>query len=136
MRSRFALILALLVLFSSPTARSQSTTNAAPNPLEAAIARLTTNPEYAGFRVGIEVVEIDSGRILFAAGEHQSLNPASNEKIVDDCDSLATLHSEYRFETGIYGSSSKGPVISGGLVIRGYGDPSLSRGDCTRWRAN
>src|SRR5439155_22144213 len=39
------------------------------------------------------------------------------------------LHPEYRFETGIYGPSTKGSVLSGALVLRGYGDPSLRAAD-------
>src|SRR4051812_34893411 len=105
-----ALVIALGVALPRP-ASSQS------NPPGAAVAkelaRLAASEDVRGFHVGVEVVEIDTGRVMAAAGEHQPLNPASNEKLVTTVAVLSKLRPEYRFETGIYGPSTKGSVLSG-----------------------
>src|SRR5258708_31424611 len=133
MRSSFrlaavtAFALAAVQLGTTRTASSQA--SAPSSNVAKTLAHLAANDEYKGFRVGVEVVEVETGRVLAAAGEHQPLNPASNEKIVTTLAVLSLLHPEHRFETGLYGSSSKGPVLSGAITLRGYGDPSLRVGD-------
>lgn len=99
------------------------------NKVQKTLAHLAANEEYKGFRVGVEAVEVETGNVVAAAGEHQPLNPASNEKIVTTLAVLSMLHPEHRFETGLYGPSTKGPVLSGAITLRGYGDPSLRVGD-------
>ena len=69
----------------------------------AELSRLASSSEVKGFQVGVEVIEIDTGRVLASGGEHQPLNPASNEKLVTTAAVLSLLHPEHRFETGIYG---------------------------------
>jgi serine-type D-Ala-D-Ala carboxypeptidase/endopeptidase (penicillin-binding protein 4) len=125
---RAAIVAVTVATVSLPRpASSQSTPPSAAVAKE--LARLAASEDVRGFHVGVEVVEIDTGRVLAAAGEHQPLNPASNEKLVTTVAVLSKLHPEYRFETGIYGPSTKGSVLSGALVLRGYGDPSLRAAD-------
>ncbi|MGZ3416527.1 MAG: D-alanyl-D-alanine carboxypeptidase/D-alanyl-D-alanine endopeptidase [Polyangiales bacterium] len=126
-RKRASLLAAVLFLLPS-SASSQANAQKA-SAAQGELARLAANAEYKGFHVGVEAIEIDTGRVLVAAGEHQALNPASNEKIVTAITALHYLHPEHRFETGLYGPSTKGPVLSGPLVLKGYGDPSLTVGD-------
>ncbi len=119
----FAVLAALFPREASSQSTPPKTSSAS-----AELARLAKSPDYKGFFVGVEAIEIDTGRVLVAGGEHQPLNPASNAKLVTAVAALALLHPEHRFETGLYGPSTKGPVLSGPLVLRGYGDPSLSTG--------
>ncbi len=131
---RLVAALAPMLVFSgllSTTAPREASSQSAPPPSLVAkeLARLAAGSEVKGFHVGVEVVEIETGRVLAAAGEHQPLNPASNEKIVTAITVLSMLHPEFRVETGLFGPSTKGSVLSGSLVLRGYGDPSLRVGD-------
>lgn len=120
----------MLGMSSAPrSASSQTTPKGGGAGVVAELQHLASSQEVKGFRVGVEAIEIDSGRVLVAAGEHQALNPASNAKVVTAITALALLHPEHRFETGLYAASAKGPVISGPIVLRGYGDPSLKTGD-------
>jgi D-alanyl-D-alanine carboxypeptidase/D-alanyl-D-alanine-endopeptidase (penicillin-binding protein 4) len=112
-----------------PRPASSQATPGKPSQAQGELSRLAASAEYKGFRVGVEAIEVDTGRVLVAAGEHQALNPASNEKLVTAITALHVLKPEHVFETGLYGPSTKGPVISGPLVLKGYGDPSLSTGD-------
>lgn len=122
-------LLAAMVVASAPRTASSQATTPKPSAAQGELARLAANSEYKGFHVGVEAIEIDSGRVLVAGGEHQPLNPASNEKLVTTAAALHLLHPEHRFETGLYGPSTKGPVLSGAVVLKGYGDPSLTVGD-------
>lgn len=128
-RRTLAAGVALLALASQPRTASSQATPAKTSQASSELARLATSAEYKGFHVGVEAIEIDTGRVLVAAGEHQALNPASNAKLVTAITALSVLKPEHRFETGLYGPSGKGSVLSGPLVLKGYGDPSLSTGD-------
>lgn len=122
--------LAAIALASAfvPRRASSQATPQKPSPAQAELSRLATGAEYKGFHVGVEAIEIDTGRVLAAGGEHQALNPASNAKLVTAIAALAILKPEHTFETGLYGPSTKGSVLSGPLVLKGYGDPSLTVG--------
>lgn len=128
-RRTAAAAIAFLALVSNPRLASSQASPAKPSQASGELARLAANAEYKGFHVGVEAIEIDTGRVLVAAGEHQPLNPASNAKLVTAITALSVLKPEHRFETGLYGPSGKGSVLSGPLVLKGYGDPSLSVGD-------
>jgi serine-type D-Ala-D-Ala carboxypeptidase/endopeptidase (penicillin-binding protein 4) len=125
----FSVIAGVAVLGGAPRSASSQATPPRTSEARAELARLASNSDYKGMFVGVEAIEVDTGRVVVAAGEHQALNPASNAKLVTAITALAVLKPEHVFETGLYGPSTKGPVLSGGLVLRGYGDPSLSVGD-------
>ncbi len=78
--------------------------------------------------VGVEVMEIDSGTVWAAYGEHTPLNPASNAKVFTAAASLALLHGSFRYQTTLSGAL-KGSSVDGPLVLRSNGDPSLATED-------
>lgn len=86
---------------------------------------ITRRPPLAGARLGVHVVSLDTGEVLFAHDERELLNPASNVKLVTSATALARLGPEYRFATEF---SCAQPVSRGAcktLYIKGKGDPSL-----------
>jgi D-alanyl-D-alanine carboxypeptidase/D-alanyl-D-alanine-endopeptidase (penicillin-binding protein 4) len=96
--------------------------------LDAAANAIASGRSLEGASVGIAVLDVDSGRLLAAHGEHLALNPASNAKLYTAGAALATLHGEHRYETTLTGKL-EGDAVAGGLGIRGYGDPSLATAD-------
>ena len=96
--------------------------------LDAAAHAIASSHSLEGAAVGIAVLDVDSGRLLAAVGEHLALNPASNAKLYTAAAALATLHGEHRYETTLTGKL-EGDAVSGPLAIRGYGDPSLLTAD-------
>ncbi len=74
------------------------------------------------------MLEVDTGKLLAAVGEHVPLNPASNAKLYTAAAALATLRGEHRYETTLTGRLD-GDAVSGPLAIRGFGDPSLTTSD-------
>ncbi len=80
-----------------------------------------------GDQIGISVVDVATGREVFAQRGDLPLNPASNMKLVTAAAALETLGPDFTMRTGVYGRIEGGRVAD--LVLRGRGDPSLSQGD-------
>jgi D-alanyl-D-alanine carboxypeptidase/D-alanyl-D-alanine-endopeptidase (penicillin-binding protein 4) len=69
---------------------------------------------------GIHVVEVATGRVLYAHNDDRLLLPASNLKILTSALALERLGPDYRFTTRVAREAS------GNVVLQGSGDPSLS----------
>ena len=79
------------------------------------------------------VVELPSGRVVFARNANLSLEPASNEKLSVTYAALVELGPSYRFPTEVLGEGRRvGSTWVGRLVLKGYGDPALSSSDLER----
>lgn len=126
MRGRIgvALMCAALALTGHVGAQSPA---AAP-PLATTLAPLIAPAVPAGARVSVVVMEAGSGRVMYERDPDAALNPASDTKLLTASTALAVLGADRRFTTGLYGAVSGG-VVTGPLVLRGDGDPSLSTGD-------
>ncbi len=124
----FAAVLgALLVLFAALAAISTSAPgqdSGLPGALGAAVE---ANP-IAGAEVGIAVRDVESGRVVFERNSQTLLNPASNAKLFTAAAALSLLGSEYTFDTAVFGQLVGG-ACAGPLVLKGYGDPSLTSAD-------
>ena len=79
------------------------------------------------------VVSLPSGKIVFARNADVSLEPASNEKLSVTYAALIELGPEYRFPTEVLGEGRRvGNTWKGQLVLKGFGDPTLSSADLKR----
>lgn len=78
--------------------------------------------------VGIKVVSLDSGRVLFEENAHKLLRPASNMKLYTVAAGLDRLSPDYRFQTSVYAPArpNAAGVVQGNLTIYGRGDPSIA----------
>jgi len=83
-------------------------------------------------RVGIAVLDVDSGRLLYGRSDNTLFNIASNVKLFTSASALALLGPEYRFKTALYGERGPDRTEYKNLYLRGYGDPTLSAEDL--WR--
>ncbi len=89
-------------------------------------------PAFAKAKIGVLVVESDSGKPVYARAEKTPLNAASNVKIVTSAAALSLLGPEYRWRTTLsVAAAPAGPAlapggeVAGDLVLRGGGDPTL-----------
>lgn len=96
-------------------------------PIKEAMAQLAVEVQRLGGTLGAQVIDVQSGEVLAAFGEHRPQNPASNAKLVTAAAALRVLGGHYRFHTGLYGKID-GEVVDE-LVLRGDGDPSLRTAD-------
>ena len=79
-------------------------------------------PEFPGLSLCLP------GDTLFARNAGLSLNPASTLKLYTTALAFEQLGPDHRFTTDVYrqGSLSNG-TLTGNLILRGGGDPALSR---------
>ncbi|MDB4994573.1 MAG: D-alanyl-D-alanine carboxypeptidase [Myxococcaceae bacterium] len=96
--------------------------------LEAAVRALANDSTFKDAQVAIAILDVDTGHLLASANEHMALNPASNAKVYTAAAALAMLHGDHRYETTLSGTAKNGEV-TGPLVLRGHGDPSLTTAD-------
>jgi D-alanyl-D-alanine carboxypeptidase/D-alanyl-D-alanine-endopeptidase (penicillin-binding protein 4) len=96
--------------------------------LQTRISEILAKPELSSATVGVKVVSLDTGRILFEENAGKLLRPASNMKLYTVAAALDRLSPDYRFVTSVYASSRPDPsgVVRGDLTIYGRGDPSIA----------
>jgi D-alanyl-D-alanine carboxypeptidase/D-alanyl-D-alanine-endopeptidase (penicillin-binding protein 4) len=87
-------------------------------------------PHVAPARSGAVALDLTTGTVLFAQNGGRSLAPASNEKLPLTYAALAKLGPAFRIETDVLGTGGQdGTVWNGALILKGNGDPTLSRAD-------
>ena len=96
--------------------------------LRAKISEVLARPELSSAMVGIKVVSLDNGRVLFEENATKLLRPASNMKLYTVAAALDRLSPDYRFSTSVYVSArpDSSGVVHGDLTIYGRGDPSIA----------
>ncbi|HEY4422706.1 MAG TPA: D-alanyl-D-alanine carboxypeptidase/D-alanyl-D-alanine-endopeptidase [Pyrinomonadaceae bacterium] len=125
-KNRRPLIPFLLILFSFSAAVAQQP-KTLPE-LQTRIKEMLAKPELSSAMVGIKVVSLDNGRVLFEENATKLLRPASNMKLYTVAAALDRLSPDYRFSTSVYADArpDAGGVVHGNLTIYGRGDPSIA----------
>ncbi len=109
---------------------------AGPAGLESKLAKALTAPSLSLGRTAALAVDMSTGTIVFAHNESLPVAPASNEKIPVSWAALSRLGVGYRFHTEVYGVGARaGATWDGDLVLKGFGDPTLSTTDLERLAA-
>jgi D-alanyl-D-alanine carboxypeptidase/D-alanyl-D-alanine-endopeptidase (penicillin-binding protein 4) len=131
MRYRAATLAAAFVALSSGGAAFAAAPTPSPLPTRLAVALARSG--VAPARSGAIVVDLRTGRTVFARNPWLSLAPASNEKLAVAFAALATLGPAFRMETTVLGRGRlEGGTWRGHLYLRGRGDPTLSRRSLAR----
>ncbi len=104
---------------------------AEPLTLQARIDAILAATFLAGATVGVHVVDLATGAVLYTRNAELPQNPASNVKLVTTAAALALLGPEHRYVTRVYidKKSLRGNTVVGDLYLRGGGDPSLITAD-------
>jgi D-alanyl-D-alanine carboxypeptidase/D-alanyl-D-alanine-endopeptidase (penicillin-binding protein 4) len=97
--------------------------------LQRKLANALRVPHVAPARSGAVAVDLAAGTVLFEQNGDRPLAPASNEKLPLTYAALR-LGGGFRIETDVLGQGQQdGTVWTGSLVLKGNGDPTLSRAD-------
>src|SRR5215211_5048431 len=122
-RRIFLLVCLLLFWISSAVAQPKTLPE-----LRSKISEILAKPELGPSMVGIKVVSLDTGRVLFEANAQKLLRPASNMKLYTVAAALDRLSPDYRFVTSVYATTrpDAAGVVHGNLTIYGRGDPSIA----------
>ncbi len=96
--------------------------------LQTKISEILARPELSSAMVGVKVVSLDTGRVLFEENAAKLLRPASNMKLYTVAAALDRLSPDYRFSTSVYATTRPDTtgVVRGNLTIYGRGDPSIA----------
>jgi D-alanyl-D-alanine carboxypeptidase/D-alanyl-D-alanine-endopeptidase (penicillin-binding protein 4) len=114
-------------------AASTAAVASGPAGLDSKLAKALTAPSLSLGRTAALAVDVSTGTIVFAHNESLPVAPASNEKIPVSWAALSRLGVGYRFHTEVYGVGSRaGATWVGDLVLKGFGDPTLSAADLER----
>jgi D-alanyl-D-alanine carboxypeptidase/D-alanyl-D-alanine-endopeptidase (penicillin-binding protein 4) len=98
--------------------------------LQRKLANALRVPHVAPARSGAVAVDLAAGTVLFEQNGDRPLAPASNEKLPLTYAALVRLGGGFRIETDVLGQGQQdGTVWTGSLVLKGNGDPTLSRAD-------
>jgi D-alanyl-D-alanine carboxypeptidase/D-alanyl-D-alanine-endopeptidase (penicillin-binding protein 4) len=100
--------------------------------MQAALREILADAALRHSRVGIRVMEARTGRLFFEKRGDVLMDPASNQKVLATTTALMRLGADWRFRTELAGPAPDADgVVSGDLVLRGSGDPTVTSADLT-----
>ena len=121
-----ALSLSLLALSLAAAA------GAAPRALEPRLDRALRVPHVSPAASAAFAIDLATGRAVYSRNASLSLLPASNEKLAVTYAALTALGPSFRIETDVLGAGQQvDSTWQGDLVLKGYGDPTLTPWDLT-----
>ena len=127
LRRRTQAILPLILLLSSQLFAAPARKAAPKRNLSQQIKAILSQEPLARAYWGIQVVELETGRVVYSQNSDQLFLPASNVKLFTTAAALSLASPEYRFRTTV---EAEGKIdngrLQGDLVIMGRGDPNIS----------
>ncbi len=110
-----------------------------PTPLVDPLEKLHTDIDavlegvlFTNANIGIKVVAVETGEVIYEKNSHKLHHPASTTKLFTAATALAKLGSDYRFETTLYTDTIvKGEVV-GNIYLKGRADPVLQPQDVVK----
>ena len=97
--------------------------------LNADIDKLLQNPIFTTASIGIKVVSVESGDVLYTKNAQKLHHPASTTKLFTAATALAKLGPNYRFITSLYAVTRTDAQIIDNIYLKGKGDPILQTED-------
>lgn len=125
-RNLLAVTVALFVTLPRPGLALDDKKRAEREALKASLMQVLQREPLSASRVGVHMLSLDDGSVVFSHNADELLNPASNVKLVTAAAALVTLGPEYRFETEFLVEPESDGIKARTLYVRGKGDPSLT----------
>ena len=75
--------------------------------------------------IGIKVVAVETGEVIYEKNSHKLHHPASTTKLFTAATALAKLGADYRFETTLYADAVVNGEVVGNIYLKGRADPLL-----------
>lgn len=90
------------------------------------IDSLATSPFLENGFIGISIKSVNSDKNIVEYNAKKSLTPASTLKLVSSATALIALGSDFKYITTLeYSGEIKDSILTGNIIIKGSGDPSL-----------
>ncbi len=106
-----------------------------PEQLAARIDAILADSLLTPTNVGIEIVSLKTGRVLYQRNAYKLFHPASNMKMLTTAAALHYLGPDFTLNTVLATDSAatiRDSVLSGDLYLKGYGNPQLDIEDLDR----
>jgi D-alanyl-D-alanine carboxypeptidase/D-alanyl-D-alanine-endopeptidase (penicillin-binding protein 4) len=117
----------LLAAFVAALVLVPPAAGAGQTPLARRLSRALAVPHVAKSRTAAVAIDLTTGKQLYAHNLSLPLIPASNQKLAVTYACLLALGPSYRFGTDVLGEGElDGSLWRGDIVLKGYGDPTLS----------
>ena len=101
--------------------------------IETVVNSWLKRPEIAHSRVGVEVMELPSGRLIYSHDGDKRLTPASTTKVITTSCAYELLGPNFQYKTTIDATGPvSGGVVKGDLLLQPSQDPSFNRSDLIR----
>lgn len=126
----FALCALALALPASVAARAETPRAATAPGLSSQLGRALRGQWLAPGRTAALAIDLRTGKVLFAHNATRPFIPASNEKLPVSWAVLTRLGAAATIPTEVVGDGVRaGSAWQGDLILKGYGDPTLSSSD-------
>lgn len=123
----------LVVVAAAAVAAPTAAAPATGRPLETRLARALTVPHVSPAWSSAVAVDLRTNAVVYSRRPTLPLAPASAEKLALSYALLVRLGPTYRIATEVLGRGTlDGTTWTGDVILRGYGDPTLSRADLDR----
>ncbi len=132
----FCALLCCTVLYSCTTS---STIEVPPLPspkpseavqrLQAKIEATLNDPSLVSSNVGVKVVSLVTGEVLYERDAEKLYHPASTMKLITAATALTKLGPNHRFHTTLYADRLEGSRVLGNIYLKGSGDPVFDSND-------
>jgi D-alanyl-D-alanine carboxypeptidase/D-alanyl-D-alanine-endopeptidase (penicillin-binding protein 4) len=128
--ARAAWPLALIALLLAFAVAAPAVAGPSPVGLESRLERALEVPGVSPAWTAAFAIDLATGGAVYAANTTLSLRPASNQKLTVAVAALDALGPNFRMETQVLGEGAlEVDIWDGDLVLKGFGDPTLERGD-------
>jgi D-alanyl-D-alanine carboxypeptidase/D-alanyl-D-alanine-endopeptidase (penicillin-binding protein 4) len=104
--------------------------------LKADLDAILGDTRLQGAQVGVVVRDAKTGKGLYSRGADGPVMPASNQKLHTAAAAFGLLGPGYTFRTSVLSSGTRaGSLLTGDLILKGTGDPTLQAADYDRLAA-
>ncbi len=97
--------------------------------LQAKIEATLNDPLFASSNVGVKVVSLATGEVLYEKDAEKLYHPASTMKLITAATALVKLNPNYRFYTTLYVDRREDKRVLGNIYLKGGGDPVFASDD-------
>ena len=100
--------------------------------LRADIDAVLQDPLFTTASIGIKVIAVETGAVIYEKNSRQLHHPASTTKLFTAATVLAELGADYRFETALYTDAIVNADVVGNVYLKGAADPVLRPEDIVK----
>ena len=97
--------------------------------LQAEIEATLKDPLIASSNVGVKIVSLETGEVLYEKDAEKLYHPASTMKLITAATALIKLGPNYRFHTTLYADPVEDSQRLGNIYLKGGGDPVFNSND-------